>query len=125
MSKTFCVVFSFCFSLDCPLFIASSVFSNVYFIKKIFQDIKADEKDEEFIVDKDGNLSKTSPATTPISSLRDTDVAVEYNVGKYTKFNKPSQNGLHQNGLTDAHSLSYGTYEQNNLAFEGECKTRI
>jgi hypothetical protein len=50
-------------------------------ISGIRQDIKADEKDEEFIVDKDGNLSKTSPATTPISSLRDTDVAVEYNVG--------------------------------------------
>jgi hypothetical protein len=57
--------------------------------------------------------------------LRDTDVAVEYNVGKYTKFNKPSQNGLHQNGLTDAYPPSYGTYEHSNLAFEGECRTRI
>ena len=53
----------------------------------VFMDIKSEEKDEEFTVDKDGNLFKTQ-APPIIGSMKNGDVR-DYSQGQYTKYDQP------------------------------------
>ncbi|XP_076087503.1 sodium-coupled monocarboxylate transporter 1-like [Mytilus galloprovincialis] len=78
------------------------------------EDIKEEEKNEEFTVDKEGNLYKEEQPSI-IGSVKNGDI-IDYNIGRYSKLNKPFDNGA---------PPSYGTLEHNNLAFTDESHTRI
>ncbi|XP_052084969.1 sodium-coupled monocarboxylate transporter 1-like [Mytilus californianus] len=78
------------------------------------EDIKEEEKKEEFTVDKEGNLYKEEQPSI-IGSMKNGDI-IDYNIGRYSKLNKPFDNGA---------PPSYGTLEHNNLASTDESHTRI